>query len=142
MTWTYRISYALLAVLCLPAVSCSSTTSDTVEELVDAHDRAWLANDAEAVGSLFTDDGVFIDLVGIETVGRQDIITYAEGHVTLIPESRRTGPIEVEEDGTYVVPTHLVVKDRGTYTGLIAVTVADNLLARYDLSELNRLEDS
>ncbi len=105
-----RISIAVLAAVCL-AVSCSSPGGDppdieTVEQLVDAHDLAWINNDPEGVGAFYNDDGVFVDLAGFETVGRQEIVTYAEGHVALIPESRRTGPVEVEADGTYVFPAY------------------------------------
>ena len=111
-----------------------------MEELIDAHDQAWLDNDPEAVGALFTDEGAFVDLAGGETVGRENIIRYAEGHVELITESRPTGPVESQGNGTFHYPTHLVVAEirSGTYTGVVAVDVKDGLLARYDLSEVGR----
>ena len=141
----HRISITVLVVVYLLAVSCSSSDTGTVEQLVDAHDQAWVDNDAEGVGAFFADDGVFVDLTGGETVGREAIVSYAEGHVTLIPESRRIGPVEAQEDGTFVYPGHLVVDwafRSGTYTGVVAVTVEDGLLVRYDVSQLTRTEGS
>lgn len=122
-------------VLVLPGCGDSSSDIDTVEQLVDAHDLAWVNNDPEGVGALYTDEGVFVDLVGSESVGREDVVEYARVHVELITESRRTGPVEVHEDGTFLFPAHLVVTDRGSYTGVVAVTIEDGLFARYDWFE-------
>ena len=135
-----RISIPVFVVACVLAASCSSSDTDTVEQLVDAHDLAWLDNDAAGVGTFYTDDGVFIDVAGGESVGREDIVRYAEFHVDLILESRRTGPVEVDEDGTFLYPTYLVVTNRGTYTGDVAVSIEDDLIARYDLTRLTRIE--
>ena len=126
----------------------SSFDVATVEELIDAHDQAWLDNDPEGVGAFFTDEGVFVDLIG-PTVGREEIVRYAEIHVELIPESQRTGPVEIRGDGTFVYPGYLVVTGvgegdprGGTYKGVVSVTVEDGLFARYDLSQLTKTEDS
>ena len=139
-----RTSITVLVVVCSLAVSCSSSETDTVEQLIDAHDQAWLDNDPEGVGGFFADDGVFVDLTGGETVGREAIVRYAEGHVELIAESRRTGPIEAQGDGTFVYPGHLVVTAvrSGTYTGVASVTVEDGRFVRYDLSRFTRIEGS
>ncbi len=136
------ISITVLVVLCLLAVSCSSSETVTVEELIESHDRAWLDNDPEGVGAFFADEGVFVDLTGAETVGREAIVRYAKTHVELISESRRTGPVETRGDGTFVYPGHLVVTEvrSGTYTGVVTITVDDELFVRYDLSELTRTE--
>ena len=138
-----RISITVLVVVCLLACSCSSSGTETVEQLIDSHDRAWLDNNPEGVGTFFADEGVFVDLTGGATVGREAIVRYAETHVELISESRRTGPVEAQGDGTFVYPAHLVVTAvrSGTYTGVVSVTVEDELLVRYDISQLTRTAD-
>ena len=125
----------------------SSFDLATAELLIDAHDQAWLDNDPEAVGALLAADGVFVDLTGGESLGREAIVRYAERHVKLIPESRRAGPVEVQEEGTFVYPCHLVVTGlrSGTdnpYTRVAVVAIEDGLLARYDLSQLTRTSGS
>ena len=140
-----RMPIPFLVVVCLLAVSGSSFDTDAVEQLIDAHDQAWLDNDPEAVGAFFADEAVFVDLTGGETVGREAIVRYADSHVEWIPESRRTGPVEAQEDGTFVYPGHLEVDwafRSGTYTGVVSVAIEDGLFARYDLSQLTRTEGS
>ena len=139
-----RLSIAGLVVVCLLAVAGSASDRDTVEQLIDAHDQAWLDNDPEGVGAFFAEEGVFIDLTGAATVGREAIVRYAETHVELISESRITGPVEELGYGHYIYPGHLVVTAirSGTYTGLVAITVEDGLFLRYDLSQLTPAESS
>lgn len=108
---------------------------EVVEEVVDAHHQAWEDDDAAGVGAFFTDDGVFIDLLGVESAGRDDVVAYAEVHVPLITEVRRTGPVEVAEDGTFVVPIELVVSGQQLF-GDVVVAVEDELIALYDLQHI------
>ena len=131
-----RIAFSLVVALAL-VVGCSSDEGDsaTAEQLIDEHNLAWVDNEPEGVGAVFTDGGVFVDLAGVEIVGKDEIVAYAKGHVGLVTESRRTGPITVNEEGVFLVSTELVVMGRGTYTGIVAVTIDDDLFARYEWHE-------
>jgi len=106
---------------------------EAVQELVDAHHQAWEDDDAEGVAALFTEDGVFIDLLGRESAGRDEVLDYADEHVALITKAQRTGRVAVADDGTYLVPIDLVVQGQ-ELSGDVVVEIDDDLIARYDLS--------
>jgi hypothetical protein len=104
---------------------------ETVQRLSDSFATAWIENDPERIASIFTEDGTSVDTLGREHVGSDRIEQHVEQWGYLVTESRRTGPIEEREDGTFVFPIEMVFDSRAL-VGEIAVSLEDEFFARHD----------
>ncbi len=127
-----------IAIVALVAIGCSADGDDSnrseveaVEHLADEHSAAWTAQDPARIAASYVEDGVFVDTIGREWKGRERIVAFAEEWGWVITESERTGPAEMQDDGTFVFPVELV-HDGDTMVGDVIATVQDGLFARYD----------
>ncbi|MGI9594831.1 MAG: SgcJ/EcaC family oxidoreductase [Acidimicrobiales bacterium] len=102
-----------------------------MERLADEFAAAWVENDPGSIATIFTEEGVFVDTLGREHVGRENIAQHVETWGELVTESRRTGPIEERDDGTFVFPIEMVFDDQ-TLIGEVVVSLQGELFARHD----------
>ncbi|MGI9624856.1 MAG: SgcJ/EcaC family oxidoreductase [Acidimicrobiales bacterium] len=133
--WQAKLSHRVAILLVgLAVIGCGGSEKseiETVERLADDLAAAWVENDATSIATIFAADGVFVDTLGREHVGSDSIAQHVEQWGELVTESRRTGPIEELDDGTYVFPIEMVF-DGQTLVGKVVVNVQDALFVRHD----------
>ena len=107
---------------------------ETVEELVDEHNAAWVDTDPDQIAQFYAEGGVFMDTFRREYEGRTEITALADQWGYLITDAVRTGPLERVDETTYAFPMELV-HDGQALSGEITATVQDGEFIRYVWAE-------
>lgn len=122
---SWAIAVAVVLVVAVAAVGAwavlDDDSSDDPEsmatQLIDTWEEAWMEDDLDAVMSVFTDDGVYINVYQ-ESISMDEMPAFFADFSPGIVEAQRTSDVEETGDGTYA------------WTGQIVDAVGD----RWELS--------
>lgn len=144
--WVW-IAVAAVAVLAIAgfawfAVADDGTSDiDTATELATTWGRGWEENDAEMVGSVFTDDGIYIDLDGVEWTKEETMqdVGY-RGHV--ITETEPVTDMTETDDGTFTWVADFTAYGTTEYTGIVEIELDGDLASRIEWLTVEEVADS
>lgn len=129
---------AVIAVIGLGiwAIVAATQTDDlaAATELTDESLAAWVGGDPAALGSLFSDDGVYVSPPpwGMGTFeGRAEIEAHAEQTMGNITNANRVGELIELDNGVYSGVAEFVAS-AAPFVGDFEVTMDDGLLKRFE----------
>jgi len=132
------------------AASCGDGDKTTdraaiATELVETFNRGWNENNAEAVGSVFTADGTYINdvpgMAGGGTWTRDETMADVERRGHLITEAHRVGELTPTDHGTFTwVEEFTTSGDGQLYSGVLAIQLDGDLASRIEWLSLETLD--
>ena len=140
----------VLALAIFGATSCGSEDETTdlgaiATELADTWARGWDERDAEAVGSVFAVDAVYID--DIEGFGnprtwtREETMADVESRGGFITEVRRVGELTPTDHGTFTwVAEFTTAYDGLRHSGVVEIELDGDLASRIEWLSLETIE--
>ena len=93
-----------------PSVATDSTSSDddslrTATELADAWIQGWNDDDAEAIASVFADDGIYVDPYSSASISKAQIPQWAQPRLDAITNFERVSDLRLTAAETYTWET-------------------------------------
>ena len=138
-----------IALASFTVTSCGSDDETTdraaiATELADTWGRGWDENDAEAVGSVFTDDAVYIDEVegfsNPRTWTRAETMADVERRGTFITEVRRVGELTSTDRGTFTWVSEFTTSYDGLrHSGVVEIELEGDLASRIEWLSLETI---
>ncbi len=144
--WVW-IAIAVVAVLAIAGIAWiavgddGTSDIDIATELANTWGRGWEENDPEAVGSVFTDDGIHIGVNGVVQTKEehmQDVRTRGQ----LITKTEPVTDLTATDDGTFTYVADFTAYGTTKYSGVVEIELDGDLATRIEWLSQEQVTDS
>jgi len=140
------IAIAVVAVLAIAGiawivVSDGTSDIDTATELANTWAQGWEENDPEAVGSVLTDDGIYINF-GEVVRNKEETMQDVRNRGARVTEADPVTDLTETDDGTFTYVAEYTVDGTDRFSAIIEIELDGDFVSRLEWLSMEEITDS